>query len=128
MQKQIHFMVENITLEKVKAPEGCKEWLTPGKEYEPIDPRRYSGEEPVFFTLIDDHGETISCKLKKCHNLNGKDWITGPGRPSIGGKRKKFISVGIEENAIEILGEDFIKKDANETYKQKAHEKIKKGS
>lgn len=124
MQKQIHFMSELDQIKKVKAPEGCGEYLTPGKEYDVLNLRR-SGPS-LFFEIYDDLQSLMSCQLKNCHHLNGLNWITGPGRPSIGGKRKKFISVGIEEHAIEILGEDFIKKDANETYKQKAYEKRKK--
>lgn len=54
---------------KVKAPEGCNKFLTPGKEYETINPKIY------LFRITDDDGDVLTCRLKNCTFLNGQDWI-----------------------------------------------------
>ena len=43
---------------KVKAPNGCREYLTPNKIYPII------GKEPISFTIIDDECDIIVCLYK----------------------------------------------------------------
>jgi hypothetical protein len=41
----------------VIAPEGCQSWLTAGKAYQVVRDARMN----VFFEIIDDRGDMISC-------------------------------------------------------------------
>lgn len=60
----------------VIAPEGCKPWLTPGKEYEvKKDINGFSDEMINIFCIKSDNGNDLYCKIYNCAHLNGKDWI-----------------------------------------------------
>ncbi len=54
----------------VIAPEGCEEYLTPGKEYEVILLWGHTA-----FKIKDDEGDIIHCRIKDCAHLNFKHWI-----------------------------------------------------
>jgi len=55
----------------VIAPEGCREWLTPNKEYEIIK----IDTDKLGFSIIADEGSFIYCSFKSCGHLKGGDWI-----------------------------------------------------
>ena len=58
----------------VIAPEGCAEYLTPGKRYEA---RYFSSSKEIgsFFYYTDDYDSFRSARLRQCSHLNGGDWI-----------------------------------------------------
>lgn len=58
----------------VIAPEGCLEYLTPGKRYETIRPVPDSAYG-FFFCILNDENLSTSCSLYRCPHLNGGDWI-----------------------------------------------------
>jgi hypothetical protein len=58
----------------VKAPEGCEDYLTPGKEYKVRSAKRRSDTFFVF-EITDDEGGNLFCLLRSCGHLVGKDWI-----------------------------------------------------
>jgi hypothetical protein len=63
-------MTETKAPEYVIAPEGCADYLTPGKRYAV---RNWSGG---VFNMTDDRGREINCFFpKSAHVLNGGDWI-----------------------------------------------------
>jgi hypothetical protein len=51
------------------APEACRDWLTPGKVYECLEPNGM-----VDFTVVDNQGDIIGCNWKVDENLYGGDW------------------------------------------------------
>ena len=55
--------------EKVKAPNGCREYLTPNKIYPIVK------KASISFTIIDDEGDIIVCLYKNDLHLNSQDWI-----------------------------------------------------
>lgn len=58
----------------VIAPEGCADYLTPGKRYQAIRPIPDS-ECGFFFCILNDGNLITSCSLYRCLHLNGGDWI-----------------------------------------------------
>lgn len=60
----------------VIAPEGCKDYLTPFKEYEVDGIWAESDDERGFgIVIINDDGYKLGCLEKECAGLNGQDWI-----------------------------------------------------
>jgi len=59
----------------VRAPEGCRDYLTAGKVYEVTRVGGFNPNRRHKFYCIDDVGQIIFCIEKKCHHLNGGDWI-----------------------------------------------------
>jgi len=58
----------------VIAPEGCSEYLTPGRRYEVRSAK--SGQcEQGRFRITTDMGLNASCRFNECPHLNGGDWI-----------------------------------------------------
>jgi hypothetical protein len=58
---------------KVIAPEGCRDYLTEGKEYEV---RNITfGDFGTFFNITDNDGERLDCMLKDDGHLNYANWI-----------------------------------------------------
>ncbi|MBY8333152.1 hypothetical protein [Qipengyuania pacifica] len=57
---------------EVIAPEGCNEYLTPGKAYEAFG----ADDDEDSFKVIDDTGDTLFCLRTGDAHLNGLDWIT----------------------------------------------------
>jgi len=58
----------------VIAPEGCEDYLTPGRRYEVHNfctNDTYGGT----IHITTDDGSYIFCLLKKCPHLNGGNWI-----------------------------------------------------
>ena len=55
----------------VIAPEGCREWLTPNKEYKTIK----IDKDEISFQIISDDGSVLYCLFKSCGHLKGGDWI-----------------------------------------------------
>ena len=51
------------------APEGCKTWFTPNKEYQ-IEIVYQSGS----FQVIADNKRLSFCLQTNCNHLNGQDW------------------------------------------------------
>jgi hypothetical protein len=54
------------------APEGCEEYLTPGKLYE-IEEEDKSTFKSTF-CIISDTGMVLLCLKRGCKHLNGQDW------------------------------------------------------
>lgn len=60
----------NLKVGDIAIPtEGCREWLTPNKEYE-ITIVKESGN----FYIVNDEGGISFCLQKNCGHLNGQDW------------------------------------------------------
>lgn len=58
------------------APEGCRGWLTPFKEYEVGYIWDDSDDEyGCGIYIIDDQGDIIGCFEKQCPHLKSQDWI-----------------------------------------------------
>lgn len=59
---------------KVKAPEGCLEYLTAGKEYDVLKIMTY-GRYGYMLEIMSDNGIMIFTNEFKSLHLNGKNWI-----------------------------------------------------
>lgn len=58
----------------VKAPKGCEQWLTEGKNYKVIScGNTYLNHNGWEFEILDDDGDKIYCNTKTCGHANG-DW------------------------------------------------------
>jgi uncharacterized Fe-S cluster protein YjdI len=55
----------------VIAPEGCQSWLTAGKAYQVVRDARMD----LFFEIIDDKGDEISCMLPSDNHVKNIPWI-----------------------------------------------------
>jgi hypothetical protein len=60
----------------VIAPENCKGYLTPSKEY--VAKNFYDNGTNACFDVLDDKKTIIFCIEKDCSHLNGSDWIIKP--------------------------------------------------
>jgi hypothetical protein len=61
--------------DKIIAPKGCANYLTPGKEYKV---REKLGTN---FSVIDDDGDKILISEKQSTHLRGQDWIIPTEQP-----------------------------------------------
>lgn len=55
-------------------PEGCCDYLTPGKEYD-IKVLEHSAYFGYHFQTVNDDGGVVYANQYRCPHLNGKDWI-----------------------------------------------------
>ena len=61
---------------KVKAPEGCAKYLTPGKIYDVNTSSSQPNEQLGYlFTILSDDKSPTYCSSKICGHLNFQDWI-----------------------------------------------------
>ena len=61
---------------RVKAPSGCSQYLTAGKEYEVVEIHFKKDEKHgSAFSILDDDGVRLYCLEFCCHFINRQDWI-----------------------------------------------------
>jgi len=82
---------------KVQAPEGCSNYLTPGKIYDVIGFwDEGTGQRGYRFSIVANNGYIANCTELGCVHLNGQDWIVIE-------TETENIPKSEEEKAIELL-------------------------
>jgi hypothetical protein len=96
----------------VRAPEGCEEYLTAGKNYTVTSVGVYIEGDGYEFYTIDDIGDEIGCHEKESIHLNGGDWIIVE-REGDGGKQPSIAQQLFEaqSEATRLAGELEVVKD-----------------
>jgi hypothetical protein len=87
--------------EYVIAPEGCEDYLTPGKSYRVVDSRG------GYFSIIDDDDDLLSsCLLTDCVHANG-DWII-PGADDVAAPEVTIDAVSVADIEIQQDGDNLL--------------------
>lgn len=81
--------------EFVIAPEGCSDYLTPGKAY-----RAFAVFGDGGFSIRDDDGDIITCRLHACPHLYDQDWVIPDNKPEA---EKTSLQEGIIAAHTEVL-------------------------
>ena len=82
---------------KVIAPEGCKFYLTAGKEYIVFDVQPSIGFK-YSFSIMADSGDKLFCLLNKCSHLHNQDWIVKNRVAAIKNLMKDSEELNLYEN------------------------------